>query len=441
MAARSPEELLGMLRRNPDEVVGTPEGAWVDFKDQPYRLSEVCERFELAKDVSAFANRAEEPSCIVIGVRTRKSADSRGEVADQIRPMPAGLVDTGQVEDVVRSWVYPRLDVRVETIARGPDGPFLYAIVIPAQKDRDRPFIVCRAPRPGTDKADPSLLAVYGRVDDDCVPYPPAQVWSWLKNGWDGRSAAPAGVGIGTGEDADDLDLSAAVEFAGLQTGEAHLILQLRAPDPFPLSGFLEGDPDSVFDAIATWRPLRETGFSWWTRARPVLVGEDALGVALRGHSALVVGRDGRTTAVMGQSLLCWPQREAGPDGKFWINPTAVVEFAYETAEFIRSRVRRYMATDPFVTFRAVLSGSGGDASLLLPRAWNPGALLPRGFSGDGVTAKDWKSEWEPALAPKGAELAFALLKTVYGKFGLGESHIPLTQKRAVDVERLRCLR
>ncbi|GAA3495887.1 hypothetical protein GCM10019016_029880 [Streptomyces prasinosporus] len=61
MAADSPAHLISLLtRQQPQEILGTPESEWVDFKsvgpEGPYDLSAEKGKFELAKDVAAFAN-------------------------------------------------------------------------------------------------------------------------------------------------------------------------------------------------------------------------------------------------------------------------------------------------------------------------------------------------------------------------------------------------
>jgi hypothetical protein len=57
-----------LARREFDSILGTNESNWVDFKSAPYGLDNDRSRWELAKDVSAFANVG--ASAIVIGFET-----------------------------------------------------------------------------------------------------------------------------------------------------------------------------------------------------------------------------------------------------------------------------------------------------------------------------------------------------------------------------------
>lgn len=57
MAADSLAELFEVMGRGEmDAVIGTPEGPWLDFKSQAYKLDTPAGVADMAADVAAFAN-------------------------------------------------------------------------------------------------------------------------------------------------------------------------------------------------------------------------------------------------------------------------------------------------------------------------------------------------------------------------------------------------
>src|SRR5438552_2652396 len=99
MAVSTRVELMeALVAHQFDRLVGTVESDWVDFKEQPYDLSTPAGKWELAKDVAAFANQ--QGGCIVLGVRTEKSDQERRDVATAIHEIPKGLIDRSRYRDV-----------------------------------------------------------------------------------------------------------------------------------------------------------------------------------------------------------------------------------------------------------------------------------------------------------------------------------------------------
>lgn len=127
------------------ELVGATEGAEVEFKRSPYDLDTDRGRYELAKDVAAFANSRHE-GVIVIGVDTEPAPDSRFDTAVRVRPVPRARVSERRHLNVLRTYCYP--PPRGVSAAFHPSkedaGSGLLAIRIPLQREDDWPFFVLR---------------------------------------------------------------------------------------------------------------------------------------------------------------------------------------------------------------------------------------------------------------------------------------------------------
>jgi hypothetical protein len=95
MPASSRSELITFLaQQRPEDVLGTAECDWVDFMGAghgaPYDLSTHKRRFELSKDVAAFADAG--GGLIVCGITAKQKANELVEVARKLTPFRWQLV-------------------------------------------------------------------------------------------------------------------------------------------------------------------------------------------------------------------------------------------------------------------------------------------------------------------------------------------------------------
>src|ERR1700753_2241832 len=113
MAVSTQAELIGALNAGEyEKVLGTAECAWLDAKQSPYK----CEpgnpsklspegRYELCKDISAFAN--DSGGVVLIGVKEKLSPTSGESVADKITPVKVAAIRLAHYKQAVLGNVYP----------------------------------------------------------------------------------------------------------------------------------------------------------------------------------------------------------------------------------------------------------------------------------------------------------------------------------------------
>lgn len=153
-----------------DQFIDTPEGLEIEFKGEPYRIEQDSQRFELAKDVSGFANAA--GGLIVIGARTERDDHVAVDVVSELRLLRRGLVDEEQYGAIVRDRVYPRLrELHVHFYASAAEGDRgLVAIDVPPQEEVDRYFLIQRPLAEGVDRTPGWLVGLavrgIGRVEE-----------------------------------------------------------------------------------------------------------------------------------------------------------------------------------------------------------------------------------------------------------------------------------
>ena len=113
MAVQGPAALISALEaRRFDEITGTPESEWVDFKraayqhlpDRPLRLSKRG-RWELAKDVAELANKS--GGCLVLGIEEVESPALGVKVAGNVVAIRVDSIDIAHYRDVIQRDAYP----------------------------------------------------------------------------------------------------------------------------------------------------------------------------------------------------------------------------------------------------------------------------------------------------------------------------------------------
>ena len=142
-AELTPETALDLLKARRVEVLaGQPEGISFDAKERPYPLAKDAQKWELAKDVAAFANTGR-PALIVIGVINK--ATPSGDVFGAPKPFPVSDMDVVAVRASLRDRVTPMipdLDVGVIEAKAGYGYGWIY---IPTQPRELQPFMVSGA--------------------------------------------------------------------------------------------------------------------------------------------------------------------------------------------------------------------------------------------------------------------------------------------------------
>ncbi|WP_432112546.1 AlbA family DNA-binding domain-containing protein [Streptomyces sp. YPW6] len=145
MAADSMVQLISYLTaQQPYEIVGTPESEWVDFKSAspkgPYDLSTDKGKFELAKDVAAFANAG--GGLIVCGFKAKKRTNELYEVAEKVTPFDKKLVNIDSYKDVLTEYVRPLINAKFFWFDHPEDDPetsgHYFVIEVPALAESER---------------------------------------------------------------------------------------------------------------------------------------------------------------------------------------------------------------------------------------------------------------------------------------------------------------
>ncbi len=143
MAQFTIDKLEDILARGAfDELRGEYENQWFDAKKQPYQIEFERQKAEMARDVASLANL--DGGYILIGVRTEsESVPHAGDIIKEIHPFEPALVDTDQLEKILRSSIIPvpdGIEIRWNPTSDELDKGVV-SIRVPPQPDTSKPFL------------------------------------------------------------------------------------------------------------------------------------------------------------------------------------------------------------------------------------------------------------------------------------------------------------
>lgn len=479
-----------------DELVGVIEDGHVDFKSQPYKLDTEVGKFELAKDVAAFAN-GRDAGAIVIGVTTEvpavpgadteTRAASPFERAAKVNAMPRTMIDENQYRDVIRQRCFPvprGFAVTAYPPANDPERCLL-AIYVPAQDDADRPYLVQRPIEPDGSKLQGWLVGIPRRSLDTTEQVRPGELHELLARGSNlaarveeiavmvaqrtqaGQSPEVALVDASPTPKVEDTEERSAVDVnpfgvksllrrsrdatmrfsatpdqAGGQIVAPSLTLFARPRETVRIPSLFRGADGGVRQVLEHPPMTRQDGWNLATLDRAEIVNGDHLRLTNGERKAIELYEDGAFIAIgRFDGFLARDSWSADPGGqKFYkINSLALIEYIHDF-------VLTYAALVPFMEPRPTSAALG--VRIVGATQW-PGAKLflpPYGIGTYGwempmqATPPDQDEyEWW-AVLPLGdpvavQEITLRLVERVYAYFKRQYEEIPYLNEARDAVE------
>jgi hypothetical protein len=176
LTAGSVRDILGAGMT--EAILGQPETSWIDAKTVPHRTDTDTAKFELAKDVAAFANTGED-AVIVYGIETEKGVE--GDVLQTPHPFELSDFDIPAIQSVLNDRLTPVLtDVEVKAVETRAGYGYGW-IFIPAQPTWIRPVLV-RGALIG-DRVGGSFFSLPTRAGEHTVHWDPSTVHSLIQAG------------------------------------------------------------------------------------------------------------------------------------------------------------------------------------------------------------------------------------------------------------------
>ena len=141
----STDEILQILENSEFErLVGMIENESFDCKSSPYQLDSNNQKFEMAKDVCAFANA--NGGIILIGARTHRSDVHSEDEIYEANLVPRNLVNFEQYLAIIDAQTFPQIEHIEAKWFPSPsdDSRGMVALIIPKQSEELKPFFLTK---------------------------------------------------------------------------------------------------------------------------------------------------------------------------------------------------------------------------------------------------------------------------------------------------------
>ncbi len=445
-----------LAARNFDQFLGTVESAILECKSTPYRLDEISQKQELAKDVSGMANAA--GGFIIIGLKTEASPTRAEEEITEVRPFSGALLNIQQYEDVLKRWTHPALDgARVEWISTKNDSAKgIGVITVEPQLPERRPVLVTRT----VDESGKSVEVVFGfferrRTSVDFTSV--ARLHSLIHAGLQSEEtrtrletmqqlleelvsrsfSVPMKPSNPVTEQELFTRIAAASEAVDL-TDKPSYALAVRPAEATDLPALFRSRKDPVVQSLEKLPRLRESGFHLNASGPARIVDANRRRVPVQEGGLLELWRDGTLLCVVrgDEKYLCWPPALVGPQAAFLaINAIALVESAYLFIELAR---KIYEGSQPIpgeVEFSIILRNMTRQARSRIKVPARGHLAIVGDEAPDSSLYLTVRADVTNDAPEK---IAFDMAAKVFESYGLEHENVPFQSKPGlIDIEKL----
>lgn len=164
-------------------LIGMKEDLWFEAKTAAgYDLDTAHGRYELAKDVAAFANS--DGGYLVIGLRTTRLVEESTDQVTQLDLQLQTALPESRYAGVIREYIRPTivgLEVRWLGSAEAP-AVGVMAIAIPRQEESRKYFLTGRVVE-GTELVEQAVVGIFRRVNSGNDPLTMTQLYQLTQSG------------------------------------------------------------------------------------------------------------------------------------------------------------------------------------------------------------------------------------------------------------------
>lgn len=150
----------------------------------PYDLTTASGRFELAKDVSSFANS--DGGHLLIGFVHERLAQQRVDRIKALETFASTALDLGQIGGIVRSHIWPPIEgLTLEWLPTKQDANLgIGSIFVPKQSDDSKLFLITKVAEDGEAQKE-IIVGIARRIGGDNVPLRATEIYELIRKGRD----------------------------------------------------------------------------------------------------------------------------------------------------------------------------------------------------------------------------------------------------------------
>lgn len=438
-----------------NRMIGKCESGFFDCKREIYDLKKNISKFELAKDVSAFANA--EGGYILIGIETKKSVTSHCDEVVDIHPLDQKLCNPIQYTDVIAKWIYPKLK-DIEAIwypTKENSNKGIFVIKIPPQSKIHKPFLISRTVQESGKRSE-VLFGYSERKQENNDPKTIVELHQILRDGLfykdylefnfqELKMMIQEGM-ISSSSIINKLSdinerIDVALNAVGMNLKRA-LILSAYPDSPVNLETLFSSDSKSLKYSLENPPKIRESGFGLRTLDRARIIKGKFCRVTNRDRKVIDLYKDGALIAALksDEGFLCWAMK------RFIINPVALMESVYNFVQLYELVIGDMDKKPNNIYFRIDTYNLhlDNEKNFLVPGGLNDIGFI---FTDDKRPAPDnsWNNMFEIKTDDfEVTSIAYEIVEMLYLYFGIELEGIPYTKekngKKIINIEKIQSL-
>jgi len=437
-----------------DSLIGSTESEFFDCKREAYNLKIDAAKYELAKDVSAFANAG--GGYILIGIETKKSDKTFYDEITAIHSLNENICNPKQFIDIISDWIYPKLRDIVAKWCPTKENPDkgIFVINIPNQSGINKPFLIKRTLQ-DTGRISEVLFGYSERKQERNEPKTVAELYQILRDGLNyGDNLDRRLQSIETtlqelskpspiNDEFYDIKKRIDAALSSIEMkGKRALILTCFPDNLIKLQTLFSSKPGSLKSILESPPKIRESGFGLRVLDKAKIINGRFCRVTGDTRKAIDLYKDGILIAALeaDEEFLCWAMRD------FVFNPVALIESIYNFVQ-LYERVMNDMDKMPNkIYFRIDLRNlhlNGEKNKIAEGKLGNI-----RGLFADEIhpaPENNWSDILEVELKDfELSKVAYNLTEMIYSFFGLAAEEIPYTKEangiKCIDIEPIKSM-
>ncbi|WP_329174389.1 AlbA family DNA-binding domain-containing protein [Streptomyces sp. NBC_01477] len=417
-----------LAQGRPEDIKGTAENAWLDFKRTPYPVQTDKGKFDLAKDVAAFANA--QGGLLVCGISTVALETEAKDVADEMMPFSIDQAKVQTCRDVINRLVQPPANVNLTWYeSHTHEGNGYLVIEVEPLREQARYSLVRKFLSDKEKLTEGWCIPI--RHGDQTIYLDPNEIYYLINTALQSRTrmgelsaAANPGVDLTSGRQ----------ELETLLNWEDNPILFWQTTPPRTPDNFLDQlhRPDGLRENLVNQDALRgEWGFNFVFAYVPPQPHEGGL-LFRDSRRALYVRTDGSiiAAATATEDMLCWAMDQRA--GKEQLNVVALSEMNLEYYRWV-DRFLFPLISGTWKHRVTAVRFSGQQPRRLAPGV-NPEFPMigPQHQASTDLWDQEWTAQGDPEID------AYQALSRIYALFGLAASQNPYSERGRVVTAKLR---